>query len=241
MLVIPAIDLKDGCVVRLFQGRFEKVKVYSHDPLRVAKHWSKQGAKRLHVVDLDGALTGSPKNLIALQKILKEIDVPVEFGGGVRQIKTIELLLKMGVSYVVLGTKAAEDKCFLEKALEQGKDRLIVSVDVQGQKVAINGWRETVGGLRVEDFILALQKIGFSRIIYTDVQKDGTLSGPNIKNLKAILKLAKCRVLVSGGVSCLEDIRSLSLLKEKGLEGVIVGKALYEGKFTLTQAAKIAG
>jgi len=241
MLIIPAIDLKDGFVVRLYQGEFKDSKVYSRDAVRVAKHWVKQGAQLLHIVDLDGASTGIPKNLSILNDIIKAIDCPIEFGGGIRDIKTIKMLLGLGVFRVVLGTRAIEDEKFLKNVAQEFKDRVIVSLDVKNNRLATQGWKKTGGLPKLEDFILRLKNLNFSRIIYTDTLKDGTLKGPNIKEIKAILKSSKLKLIVSGGISSLLDIRRLSFLGKKGLEGVIIGKALYEGRFTLAEALKIAG
>jgi phosphoribosylformimino-5-aminoimidazole carboxamide ribotide isomerase len=240
MLVIPAIDLQDGCVVRFVQGRRDK-KVYSRDPVKTAKHWVKQGAKLIHVVDLDGAFTGAPVNLNSLKGIIGNVDVPVQFGGGVRKIETIRELLKAGVQRVVLGTKAVEDKAFLKKAFNEFNERVIVSIDAKAGIVQVKGWKASHKGLDMLAFAKTLKDLGFKEAIYTDTAKDGTLSGPNIMGIKSLLKAAGLKVIASGGVSRLEDLYKLERLEKDGLIGVIVGKALYEGKFTLTQAIKLAG
>lgn len=238
MLIIPAIDLQEGCVVRLTQGAYNK-KIYSRDPAKTARHWQRQGAQFLHVVDLDGAFLGKPKNLAGLKAILKAVDLPVEFGGGVRDLKSIETLLKWGVNRVVLGTKAAQDRAFLKKACSRFKKGVIVSIDAKAGQVMTKGWKATAGR-GVFEFIENLLETGQQEIIFTDVTKDGTLRGPSILEIKKILGQTGIKVIASGGVSCLEDIRKLSLLKNKGLSGVIVGKALYEGRFTLAQALRLA-
>lgn len=238
MLIIPAIDLKDGCVVRFVQGRLDK-KVYSRDPLKTAKHWQRQGAKIIHVVDLDGAMTGLPKNLNIVKQIVKAIDVPIQFGGGVRKIDTIKELLEYGVWRVVLGTKAAQDRNFLKNAFKKFKDKIIVSVDTQGSRVLIKGWKSIFASLDILKFARILKETGFKEIIYTDILKDGTLKGPNIRNIKSLLKETGMNIIVSGGISSLDDISRLKLLEKKGLTGIIVGKALYEGKFTLSGAVKL--
>lgn len=240
MLVIPAIDLQDGCVVRFVQGRLDK-KVYSRDPVKTAKHWVKQGAKLIHIVDLDGAFTGAPVNLNSVKEIIGNVDVPVQFGGGVRKIETIKELLKAGVQRVVLGTKAVEDKAFLKKAFNEFKERVIVSIDAKAGIVQIKGWKTSHKGLDMLAFAKTLKELGFKEVIYTDTAKDGTLSGPNIMGIKSLLKAAGLKVIASGGVSRLEDLYKLEKLKKDGLIGVIIGKALYEGKFTLAQAIKLAG
>jgi phosphoribosylformimino-5-aminoimidazole carboxamide ribotide isomerase len=239
MLIIPAIDLKDGSVVRFVQGRFDK-KVYSRDPVKTAKHWVKQGAQYIHVVDLDGAITGTIKNLEMVKKIVRSVDIPVQFGGGVRNFETIKILLKLGVQRVVLGTKAVEDKAFLARVFRVFNEKIIVGVDAKADTVLIKGWRASAGAKKVLDFANHLKKIGFKQIIYTDTLKDGTLKGPNIKGIKQLLKETGLKIIASGGISSLGDIGKLKLLEKQGLAGVIVGKALYEGKFTLTQALKLA-
>jgi len=238
MLIIPAIDIKDGCVVRLVQGRRDK-KIYSRDPLKTAKHWVKQGAKLIHVVDLDGAMFGIAKNLAAVKEIVKAIDVPIEFGGGVRKVETIGELIDCGVSRVVLGTKAIEDKDFLKKAFKEFKERVIVSIDAQAQSLLIEGWQVSSKAMGLLAFARTLKELGFKELIYTDTLKDGTLKGPNIKNIKMLLKKTGMKIIASGGISSLQDLVKLKRLEKQGLLGIIIGKALYEGKFTLTQALKL--
>ena len=239
MLLYPAIDLKDGCVVRYVQGKLEK-KVYSRDPVKTAKHWIKQGAKVLHVVDLDGAFTGEQKNLALVKAVIENVDVPVQFGGGVRKIETIKKALDMGVWRVVLGTKAVDDETFLKKALKAFKGRVIVSVDALAGQVMTKGWKSAKKGLSAKKFALKLKKLGFKELIYTDTSKDGTLSGPNVLGIKSLLKETGLNIIASGGISCLEDIHKLKEMEKKGLVGVIVGKALYEGRFTLKEALRFS-
>lgn len=238
MLIIPAIDIKDGCVVRLVQGRRDK-KIYSRDPIKTAKHWVKQGAKFMHIVDLDGATSGSLQNINIVKEIVKAIDVPVEFGGGVRTIETIRELLKYGIYRVVLGTRAIEDKGFLKKAFKEFKGRIIVSIDAQAQNLLVKGWQVSSQGMNLLEFASNLKALGFKELIYTDTQKDGTLKGPNIKNIKMLLKETGMKIIASGGISNLNDIIKLKKLEKQGLLGIIIGKALYEGKFTLNQALKL--
>lgn len=239
MLIIPAIDIKDGCVVRFTRGRLNK-KVYSRDPLKTARHWQRQGAKLIHIVDLDGANSGRPKNLEIVKKIVKNVDTPIQFGGGVRKRDVIRKLLDYGIKRVVLGTQAVEDKDFLKKAFKEFGHNIIISVDAEGSRILIKGWQ--VGSRRVSllDFARTLKEIGFKQMVYTDILKDGTLSGPNIKGIKTLLKETGIQIIASGGIRSLEDIYKLKLLERKGVVGVIIGKALYEGKFTLSQALKMA-
>ncbi len=239
MLIIPAIDIQDGCVVRFVQGRLNK-KVYSRDPTKTAKHWVKGGAKLLHIVDLDGAFTGRPANLSIVKEISKNVNVPIQFGGGVRDIATIRALLDYGIYRVVLGTKAVEDKSFLQKAFKEFKQKIIISIDTKANQVLIKGWQKSSRGSNALAFASLLKKMGFKELIYTDTLKDGTLSGPNIRNIKALLKGAQMKIIASGGISSLQDIYKLKLLEKNGLLGIIIGKALYEGKFTLPQALKLA-
>lgn len=239
MLIIPAIDIQNGCVVRLVQGKRDK-KVYSRDPLKTAKHWVQGGAKILHIVDLDGAYSGKPKNLEAVKEITRNVDVPIQFGGGVRDGGTIKKLLGCGIYRVVLGTKAIEDKNFLKKAFKQFKQKIIISIDAKANQVLIKGWQASSKGSDALAFASALKEMGFKELIYTDTLKDGTLSGPNIKGIKTLLKETGMKIIASGGISSLNDVYKLKLLEKKGLLGIIIGKALYEGKFTLPQALKIA-
>ncbi len=239
MLIIPAIDLQDGCVVRFVQGRRDK-KIYSKDPLKTAKHWIRQGAGVLHIVDLDGAFSGVQKNLNMVKEITKNVNIPIQVGGGVRKIETIRGLFKEGVWRVVLGTKAAEDKAFLKKAFKEFKDKIIVSIDARADNVLTRGWKSSSKKIGVLAFAQGLKDLGFKQLIYTDTLKDGTLSGPNIKAIKRLLKETDLKLIASGGISNLDDISRLKGLEKDGLVGIIIGKALYEGKFTLPQALKLA-
>ena len=239
MLIIPAIDLQDGCVVRYVQGKLSK-KVYSRDPVKTAKHWAKAGAKLLHVVDLDGAFTGVPKNIAIVKEIAKNCGTPIEFGGGVRSIETIQELIDSGVERVILGTKAVEDKAFLDKAFSKFGEHIIVGLDAGAGKVMVKGWQSAHQGLDAVSFAGMLKDTGFKEIIYTDTLKDGTLTGPNIKGIKELLKATGLRIIASGGISSLDDILRLRKLEKDGVSGVIIGKALYEGIFTLGEALKLA-
>jgi len=239
MLIIPAIDIQGGCVVRFVQGRKDK-KVYSSDPLKTARHWARQGAKILHVVDLDGAIGAAPKNLNIVEGIVRAAGIPVEVGGGIRKIETIKRLLDCGAWRVILGTRAAEDKKFLEGAFRKFKKKIIVSIDAKNNKVLIKGWQANARLKGVSAFAAALKEMGFKELIYTNVAKDGTLSGPDIKGIKSLLKEAGLGVIASGGISSLEDLSRLKLLQRQGLEGVIIGKALYEGNFTLSEALRFS-
>lgn len=241
MIIYPAIDIKDRQVVRLVQGSFSDKKVYSNDPVKTARHWAKQGAQILHIVDLDGAREGVALNIDIAKEIAKLPGIKVQFGGGVRKLEAIEELLGCGVFRVVLGTKAAEDREFLKKAFERFGDRIIVSIDAKDGIVAIKGWDTKLNGVEADQFGLDLKEIGFKTAIFTDISKDGTLKGPNLKAIKGFMKGTGLKVIGSGGVSSLDDIERLKRLEKDGLEGIIIGKALYEGRFTLSQAVKTIG
>jgi phosphoribosylformimino-5-aminoimidazole carboxamide ribotide isomerase len=239
MLIIPAIDIQDGCVVRFVQGRLNK-KIYSRDPLKTAKHWVKQGAKFIHVVDLDGAIYGKTDNLGIVKEIARNVAIPIEFGGGIRDMGSIKTLLNSGINRVILGTKAVEDIIFLKKAFKVFNNKIIVSIDAKDNFVLIKGWRASSKGKGVFEFANTLKKIGFKELIYTDTLKDGTLKGPNIKGIRNLIKKTGLKVIASGGISSLDDIYRLTLLEDIGVIGIIIGKALYEGKFTLTAALKLS-
>ncbi len=236
MLLIPAVDLKDGKCVRLIQGRADRAKIYSSEPAKVARRWQKEGARCLHVVDLDGAFSGEAKNLPALKRILEAVTIPIEFGGGVRSLGIIAKLLSLGVDRVILGTATIENKGLVKKAVQRfGPERIVVGIDARGGKVAVRGWKKRT---EVTALILArrMKALGVRRFIYTDIARDGMLSGPNLPALKAMVKESGLAVIASGGISTLKDIQKVAAL---GVEGMIIGKALYEGKFTLREALRI--
>lgn len=236
MLIIPAIDIRAGKVVRLTQGKFEAKKIYSNDPLRTARHWQQEGAGLIHLVNLDGASRGEIKNLKLIKKLVKKIDVPIQYGGGVRQIKNIRDLLNIGIYRVVIGTRAL-DKDFLSRVYERFKEQVIVSIDVRSGKVFTKGWSTEGKGISAIGLAKAVKRIGFREVIFTDILRDGTLKGPNIEGTRKILDIG-LRVIHSGGISSLSDIFGLLALEPKGLTAVIVGKALYEARFTLGEAIK---
>ncbi|MBU1871821.1 MAG: 1-(5-phosphoribosyl)-5-[(5-phosphoribosylamino)methylideneamino]imidazole-4-carboxamide isomerase [Candidatus Omnitrophica bacterium] len=239
MLIIPAIDLKDAKVVRLLRGRFEDKTTYSTDPIKTALHWQREGAKYLHVVDLDGARTGKIAHLDIVRKMARSIKVPIEFGGGVRDMRCIKKLLKCGVQRVVLGSKVQDEK-FLRSAFKDFAEKIILSIDARDNIVRLNGWQKKYSKLEIMQLLLMLEDIGFREVIYTDISRDGALNGPNITAIKKILKKSRLSLIASGGVSCLADLFKLKSLEKQGLIGAIVGKALYEGKFTLKEALKIS-
>lgn len=237
MLIIPAIDLKDGKVVRLQQGSFNQKTTYSANPINTARHWERQGAKYLHVVDLDGARSGKVCHLDIIKKMAKAVKIPIELGGGLRQRRSIKQVLDCGISRVVLGTRLQDEK-FLRNAFREFKQKIIVSIDVQDNIVRVSGWQRECKNLSILKLIRRLEDIGFKQIIYTDISRDGTLKGPNISMIKRILRNSGLSVIASGGISSLVDLFKLKALTKQGLVGVIVGKALYEGRFTLKEALK---
>jgi phosphoribosylformimino-5-aminoimidazole carboxamide ribotide isomerase len=240
MIIYPAIDLRGGEVVRLFQGDFSASKTYSRDPVQIALEWAGQGAEILHVVDLDGAAQGVPSNLEVVRSIVQKAKVPVQCGGGVRSLETVRMLLDAGVSRVVLGTKAVEDKDFLEAAYAAYGAKVIVSLDARQGILQVRGWQEKSAGIEAVVFAAGLKALGFTEVIYTDISKDGTLKGPNISEMTELARSSGLRVIASGGVSSLDDIRRLAECEGQGISGVIVGKALYEHRFTLTEALRAA-
>ncbi len=240
MLIIPALDIQDGCAVRLSQGKLKERTVYSRDPLKTARHWAKQGAKLLHLVDLDAALTGQRRNWPLVKRVIRECGIPVEYGGGVRTLSRIEEVLKSGAARAVLGTKAVSDPSFAAAAFKRFAQKVIVSIDARDGIVMVRGWQKAAAGkLSALSCALALREAGFGELIYTDTAKDGMLQGPNIKELKSLLKGSGMRIVASGGVARLQDVAALKRLERSGVSGVIIGKALYEGAFTLAQALRM--
>ncbi len=235
MLIIPAIDIRGGRVVRLIQGDFERETVYDDDPVGVARKWEKEGAELLHVVDLDGAREGSPRNLELVENIAAEISIPVELGGGIRNLKTIEDVLNKGIERVVMGTEAVASPALIKEACQKFGERIVVGIDARDGLVAVRGWTASTSRKAI---VLAqeMESIGARTIIFTDIKNDGTLGGPNLESLKEMLKTIAIPLIASGGVSGLEDIKNLKSLENEGLRGVIVGKALYAGGVNLKEA-----
>lgn len=236
MIVIPAIDLKDGKCVRLLQGKKDEVTVYSDDPATMAKQWVDMGARLLHVVDLDGAFSGEQKNFERIREIRKAIQIPMQLGGGIRDIARIEQLADLGVDRMILGTSAAKDPDMVAKACERFPDRVLVGIDAKDGKVAVKGWVE-VTGLDAIKFAKDMASAGAAGIIYTDISRDGMMTGPNIEAMAKMVKSVKIPVIASGGVSKLEDIRNLKEIED--LWGVITGKALYSGAMDLKTAIAV--
>lgn len=229
MLVIPAIDIRGGQCVRLTQGDYARQTVYGEAPARVAGVFEEQGARMLHVVDLDGAKSGAPENILALQAILRSVSIPVEFGGGVRSLETAEILLGFGVTRVVIGTKLVSDRDLACQLFETLGEKVVAGIDVRDGKVAVEAWTETAD-IDAFDFAAELRDLGARRIIATDISRDGALAGPNLPFYQRMISAVDIPVIASGGAASRDDLRALS---EIGVEGAIVGKALYEGRLSL--------
>jgi phosphoribosylformimino-5-aminoimidazole carboxamide ribotide isomerase len=235
MLVIPAIDLKDGKCVRLIQGKRDSVTTYSSEPAETAREWESCGAKLLHIVDLDGAFSGTLKNLDVIIKIKKSVKIALQVGGGIRKIGNIINLFSAGIEKIIIGTAAIEDPEFITDSCRKYPGRILVGIDAREGMVAIRGWEE-ITSLTARELARRLEIIGIAGIIYTDIARDGMLSGPNIEAIEEIVKNVKIPVIASGGVSCIDDIKNL--VKIKNLWGVITGKAIYSGALDLKEAIK---
>ena len=235
MLIIPAIDLKEGKCVRLQQGLMDKATVYSDDPATTAKHWESQGAELLHVVDLNGAFAGVPKNLEAIKAIRQAVQMSIEVGGGIRDLATIESLVSIGIDRIIVGTAAIESPAFVQEACAKFPGRIIVGIDAKDGLVAIRGWAE-VTTVRAVDLALRMQDHGVIAIIYTDIKRDGMLSGPNIEATRDLARALHIPVIASGGVHTLQDIENLLEIRHAGVSGVITGKAIYSGSLDQKEA-----
>ena len=240
MILIPAIDLKDGRCVRLRQGDMRRETIYSEDPAAMALHWEQLGAPLLHVVDLNGAIEGRPGNLAQIEAILNAVSVPVQVGGGVRTLDTVRTYLGCGAKRVVMGTAVLQDRAVLEGACELFPERILVGIDAKNGKVAVKGWT-AVSDTSARDLVKTLAGLNLAGVIYTDISRDGMLQGPDLSSLKVFVKDSPVPVIASGGVTRIEDIRAIQALDPR-IEGVIVGKALYDGKLDLKAAlAAVAG
>jgi len=240
MIVIPAIDLRNGLCVRLLQGRKSEVTVYNEDPIAVAKEFATAGAEMIHVVDLDGAFNeAGSSNRAVVKRIVETVNVPVEFGGGIRSLDDVQQLCDAGVARVVLGTLAAESPELLKEFVSRFASKICVGIDARDGRVMTRGWEASTPVMAV-DLARAVAGCGVERIIYTDIARDGMLSGPNIEQTLAVVRAADVRVTASGGVSSLDDIKRLRDTDEAQLDSVIIGKALYEGKFKIEEAIRVA-
>ena len=238
MIIIPAIDLKDGKCVRLLQGDFSRATVYSDQPVEMAKNWQKKGAERIHVVDLDGSKAGFPENEEVIRNLVQEIDIPVQVGGGIRDMKTVEDYLDMGVSWVILGTAALKDRKFVVDACASYGGSIMLGIDGKEGKILVEGWTEETGQSVVE-IAKSYEDFGVNAVVYTDIKRDGMETGVNIENTKILAESVNIPVIASGGVSGLKDIEELLKIESSGVIGVIAGKALYSGALQLEDAIEM--
>ncbi len=239
MIIFPAIDLRGGKCVRLIQGDFDKETVYSDDPQATALKWQSMGAKFLHVVDLDGAKVGSPQNLDAIKKILDAVEIPIEVGGGIRTLDDMKQLLTLGVRRVILGSVAVENPKLVAEAVKRFGDRVVVGIDARSGYVAVHGWG-TSSNVTVDELAKKIVAAGVKTIIFTDISKDGMLSGVNASTFAELAKSSGAEVVASGGVRSIEDIRAIKAVESDGVVGVIVGKAIYSGSLDLSAAIELA-
>jgi len=236
MIIYPAIDIKDGKCVRLVQGQFNDETIYSNHPVEMARKFEQMGAEYLHVVDLDGARLGEPQNIAIISEMAVKMGIPIQLGGGIRTIEMIEIILCKGIERVILGTSAVKDPDMVKKAVQSFGNNLAVAIDARDGLVAIEGWAKTSSFTAV-GFAKKMEDLGAKTIIYTDISRDGMLSGPNLKAMEEMVKSVGIEVIASGGVTSLEDIINL---KELGVSGAIVGKALYTGDIKLQEAIAAA-
>jgi len=235
VILLPAVDIRGGKAVRLVQGDFARETVYNDDPLEAAESWVEQGARSLHVVDLDGAVAGRPENLEHLRRICRAVDVPVQYGGGLRDVKSVREALGAGADRVVIGTAAYTDVDFLDDVIRTWPKRVVVAVDVRKGHVSVSGWTQETQG-DPAGVIERLQRRGVSQLAYTNVDRDGTLEGPDVAEVERIGSVVRGRFVYSGGIGSLDDLRALKATRLVNLAGVIAGKSLYEGRFTIAEA-----
>ncbi|MDX2495548.1 MAG: 1-(5-phosphoribosyl)-5-[(5-phosphoribosylamino)methylideneamino]imidazole-4-carboxamide isomerase [Desulfuromusa sp.] len=238
MIILPAIDLKEGRCVRLEQGLMDKDTVYSDDPAAQAKTWQEQGGEFLHIVDLDGAFAGVPKNKAAIKSIVDAIDIPSELGGGIRDLETIEAYLDLGITRVILGTVAKENPELVKEACRKFPGQIVVGIDAKKGLVAVRGWAD-VTEKKATEMAKEMEGFGVEAIIYTDITRDGMMQGPNIEATKALAEAISIPVIASGGLSTLEDIQRLLEIESSGITGVITGKAIYSGAIDLREAVAL--
>ena len=238
MLVIPAIDLKEGKCVRLEQGLMDKDTVFNNDPAAQALEWQRQGAEYLHIVDLDGAFAGEPKNRSAIESILKAITIPAQLGGGIRDLETIEAYLGLGLARVIIGTAAQRNPELVREACARFPGRIVVGIDAKNGMVAVQGWAEVTDITAVE-LARKFEDCGVSAIIYTDISRDGMMQGPNLEATRILAESVAIPVIASGGVSSLKDIENLVAIEQSGVTGVITGKAVYTGALSLSEAISL--
>ncbi|PMB19958.1 1-(5-phosphoribosyl)-5-[(5-phosphoribosylamino)methylideneamino]imidazole-4-carboxamide isomerase [Fischerella thermalis CCMEE 5198] len=240
MEVIPAIDLLEGRCVRLYQGDYDRSQVFSENPVDVAKQWVEEGATRLHLVDLDGAKAGKLVNLKAIEAIAQAVSVPIEVGGGLRTRDSVQQLFNLGVQWAILGTVAVEQPQLVQQLCQEFSQQIIIGIDARNGKVATRGWLETSEVLATQ-LAVQMQELGAAAVIYTDIHRDGTLAGPNLDALRELAAAINIPVIASGGVSSLTDLLSLLALEPQGVTGVIIGRALYTGDISVSEAVRAVG
>jgi phosphoribosylformimino-5-aminoimidazole carboxamide ribotide isomerase len=237
MKIFPAIDIKDKKCVRLVKGDFDNKTEYEISPIDQAGKYKDQGFKNLHIVDLDGALTGNTVNLDIIHEIVGKYDLKIEVGGGVRSIDSIKKYVDSGVEKVILGSAAIKNKEFLKEACTKFKDKIALGLDAKDGNLSVSGWKENLN-IKISDFLKEVNDFGVSRLIYTDINRDGTKGSPNFNETVKIAEISKCPVIISGGVSSINDIKKAKELNNKNIEGIIVGKAIYDGDIKLDELAK---
>ncbi|HVO33024.1 MAG TPA: 1-(5-phosphoribosyl)-5-[(5-phosphoribosylamino)methylideneamino]imidazole-4-carboxamide isomerase [Elusimicrobiota bacterium] len=240
MQIFPAIDIRRGNCVRLYQGRKDRETIYSKDPLQMARLWKSKGARRLHVADLDGAFQGKPANIELAAAMRKELDIPVQMGGGFRDMASIDTAIQAGIDRIILGTAAVYNEDLVIESVRKHGKSIAVSIDVSDDYVAVGGWTE-LSAVRFEDLARTMRQNGITELLFTDTRKDGTLSGPNLEGIRRFLKAAQVPVTVSGGISSVDDVAVLKTLEGEGLKAVVIGKALYDEKIVLEEALRVAG
>ena len=237
MKIIPAVDIKGGRCVRLTQGKEDQETVYSDNPQAMAEHWDEQGAQLIHVVDLDGAFQGLPKNVDLIKDIIYSSTVDIQVGGGIRSLEAIAAYVNAGVYRVILGTIAHENPAFVEEACKQFPGKIIIGIDAQDGKVAIKGWTE-VSEQTAADLAQSMEPMGVAGFIFTDISRDGMLQGPNLDSIRQFAQATSLPIIASGGISGIQDVVSLLSLKSEGVEGMITGKALYDKRLDFKEALK---
>ena len=239
MKIIPAIDIQNGNCVRLKQGDFTKETIFHSSPIDMAQKWVDEGAERLHIVDLDGARLGSPINMAVISKICDKFpSIPVQIGGGIRDLETAEKYLSAGASFIIVGTKAVEDPNFIKILSSKFPKKVIVGIDAKNGEVATEGWL-SISDKNAIDFAKIFENLGVAEIVYTDIEKDGMMKGLNIEATLDLAKNVKIPIIASGGVSCIEDIYKIGAYTKSGISGIIIGRALYEKKFNIEEAKKV--